>query len=199
MVVHDFAGLQQNQQPIRLASSYRCWFVKKYCWLVCVREKYCSGWKFTIVYDKPQPNKQEVAMKKVCTAASVYVSIFTLLFLHCKVLGLLREKREILRTDCWSKIIGMEEQFPGAQNRSQGFWLKFHPEMLKPADHRSRTGCYPTQDILFPARLDERVWFKEPYHAEWVDFGGFILTKIGHTENLVVRCFLSEELDGHRK
>jgi len=21
----------------------RCWFVKKYCWLVCVREKYCSG------------------------------------------------------------------------------------------------------------------------------------------------------------
>ncbi|XP_066362446.1 uncharacterized protein [Miscanthus floridulus] len=34
------------------------WFVKKYCWLVCVREKYCSGWKFTIVYDKPQPNEQ---------------------------------------------------------------------------------------------------------------------------------------------
>ena len=34
------------------------WFVKKYYWLVCVREKYCSGWKFTIVYDKPQPNEQ---------------------------------------------------------------------------------------------------------------------------------------------
>jgi len=32
--------------------------VKKYCWLVCVREKYCSGWKFMIVYDKPQPNEQ---------------------------------------------------------------------------------------------------------------------------------------------
>ena len=34
------------------------WFVlllvrDKYCWLVYVREKYCSGWKFTIVYDKP--------------------------------------------------------------------------------------------------------------------------------------------------
>jgi len=32
--------------------------VKKYCWLICVREKYCSGWKFTIVYDKQQPNEQ---------------------------------------------------------------------------------------------------------------------------------------------
>ena len=30
-------------QPIQLAGSYRCWFVKKYCWLVCVREKYCFG------------------------------------------------------------------------------------------------------------------------------------------------------------
>ena len=45
-------------QPVQLAGSYRCWFVKKYCWLVCVREKYCSGWKFTIVYDKPRPNEQ---------------------------------------------------------------------------------------------------------------------------------------------
>jgi len=45
-------------QPVRLAGSFRCWFVKKYCWLVCVREKYYSGWKFTIVYDKPQPNEQ---------------------------------------------------------------------------------------------------------------------------------------------
>ena len=41
-----------------MAGSFRCWFVKKYCWLVCVREKYYSGWKFTIVYDKPQPNEQ---------------------------------------------------------------------------------------------------------------------------------------------
>ena len=40
-------------QPVRLAGSFRCWFVKKYCWLVCVREKCCFGWKFTIVYDKP--------------------------------------------------------------------------------------------------------------------------------------------------
>jgi len=47
---------------VRLAGSYRCWFVKKYCWLVCVREKYCSGWKFTIVYDKPQPNEQAVVL-----------------------------------------------------------------------------------------------------------------------------------------
>ena len=47
-----------SSQPVRLAGSFRCWFVKKYCWLVCVREKYCSGWKFTIVYDKPQPNEQ---------------------------------------------------------------------------------------------------------------------------------------------
>ena len=42
-------------EPVRLAGSYRCWFVEEYCWLVCVREKYCSGWKFTIVYDKPRP------------------------------------------------------------------------------------------------------------------------------------------------
>ena len=34
------------------------WIVKKYCWLVCVREKYYFDWKFTIVYDKPQPNEQ---------------------------------------------------------------------------------------------------------------------------------------------
>ena len=47
-----------SYQPVRLAGSYRCWFMKKYCWLVCVREKYCSVWKFTIVYDKPQPNEQ---------------------------------------------------------------------------------------------------------------------------------------------
>ena len=47
-----------DKQPVRLASSNRCWFVKKYCWLVCVREKYYSGRKFTIVYDKPQPNEQ---------------------------------------------------------------------------------------------------------------------------------------------
>jgi len=32
--------------------------VKKYGWLVYVREKYYFGWKFTIVYDKPQPNEQ---------------------------------------------------------------------------------------------------------------------------------------------
>ena len=25
-----------------------------------MREKYCSSWKFTIVYDKPQPNEQAV-------------------------------------------------------------------------------------------------------------------------------------------
>jgi len=46
------------KEPVRLAGSFRCWFVKKYCWLVCVREKYYFGCKFTIVYDKPQPNEQ---------------------------------------------------------------------------------------------------------------------------------------------
>ena len=50
--------LMNNIQPVRLAGSFRCWFVKKYCWLICVREKYCSSWKFTIVYDEPQPNEQ---------------------------------------------------------------------------------------------------------------------------------------------
>ena len=45
-------------QLVRLVVSFRCWFVKKYCWLVCVREKYCSGWKFMIIYDEPQPNEQ---------------------------------------------------------------------------------------------------------------------------------------------
>ena len=34
---------EKHIQPVRLAGSYRCWLVKKYCWLVCVREKYCSG------------------------------------------------------------------------------------------------------------------------------------------------------------
>jgi len=28
------------------------------CWLICVREKYYFSWKFTIVYDKLQPNEQ---------------------------------------------------------------------------------------------------------------------------------------------
>jgi len=50
--------VQVDLQHVRLAGSFRCWFVKKYGWLVCVREKYCSGLKFTIVYDKPQLNEQ---------------------------------------------------------------------------------------------------------------------------------------------
>ena len=37
-----------------MTGSYRCWFVKKYYWLVYVREKYYSDCKFTIVYDEPQ-------------------------------------------------------------------------------------------------------------------------------------------------
>ena len=53
---------KNNLQPVRLAGSFRCWFVKKYFWLVCVREKYCSDWKFTIVYDKSQPNEQAVGL-----------------------------------------------------------------------------------------------------------------------------------------
>ena len=41
-----FHGIQWTLvhcQHVRLADSFRCWFVKKYCWLVYVREKYCSG------------------------------------------------------------------------------------------------------------------------------------------------------------
>ena len=57
---HNKDHLTTYIQPVRLAGSFHYWFVKKYCWLVCVREKYCSGWKFTIVYDKPQPNEQAV-------------------------------------------------------------------------------------------------------------------------------------------
>jgi len=30
-------------QAVRLDALYRCWFVKKYYWLVCVEEKYYSG------------------------------------------------------------------------------------------------------------------------------------------------------------
>ena len=56
-------------QPVRLVGSYRCWFVKKYCWLVCVREKYCFGWKFTIVYDKPQPNEQADLSFYLCSCS----------------------------------------------------------------------------------------------------------------------------------
>jgi len=55
-----------NIQPVRLAGSYHCWFVKKYCWLVCVRGKYCSGWKFTIVYNKPHPNEQADYLQADC-------------------------------------------------------------------------------------------------------------------------------------
>ena len=29
----------QPIEPVRLTGLYRCWFVKKYCRLVCVREK----------------------------------------------------------------------------------------------------------------------------------------------------------------
>ena len=49
--------------------------MKKYCWLVCVREKYYSGWKFTIVYDKPQPNKQaadRLSISSVSSSSSSY-------------------------------------------------------------------------------------------------------------------------------
>ena len=53
-------GCDMYLPPILLAGSFRFWFVKKYYWLVCVREKYCSGWKFTIVYDKHKPNEQAV-------------------------------------------------------------------------------------------------------------------------------------------
>ena len=62
-------------QPVRLAGSYRCWFVKKYCWLVYVREKYCSSWKFTIIYDKPQPNEQAIC-PKIFTPISKYLSVY---------------------------------------------------------------------------------------------------------------------------
>ncbi|CAD6255606.1 unnamed protein product [Miscanthus lutarioriparius] len=51
------------------------WFVKKYCWLVCVREKYYSGWKFTIVYDKPQPNEQAEQR-----SSSVFLALATVAF-----------------------------------------------------------------------------------------------------------------------
>ena len=36
-------AVQHRPSSVRLGGSYRCWFVKKYCWLVCVREKYCSN------------------------------------------------------------------------------------------------------------------------------------------------------------
>ena len=45
-------------QLVRLTGSFRCWFMKKYCWLVCVREKYCLAYKFMIVYDKTQSKEQ---------------------------------------------------------------------------------------------------------------------------------------------
>ena len=65
--IYYIAIFYKGIQPVRLAGSFRCWFVKKYCWLVCVREKYCFGWKFTIVYDKPQPNEQAFIDKVVDT------------------------------------------------------------------------------------------------------------------------------------
>jgi len=49
---------RRDLQVVRFTGSFRCWFVKKYCWLVYVREKYCSGWRFTIIYDKSQPNER---------------------------------------------------------------------------------------------------------------------------------------------
>jgi len=35
--------------PVRLAGSFRRWFVKKYCWLICVREKILFQLK---IYDR---------------------------------------------------------------------------------------------------------------------------------------------------
>ena len=35
-----------------------------------MREKYCSGYKFTIVYDKPQPNEQAAKTDKVLEAGN---------------------------------------------------------------------------------------------------------------------------------
>ena len=71
-------NLWSNFQPVRLVGSYHCWFVKKYYWLVCVKEKYCSGWKFTIVYDKPQPNEQAESLssqnKKLEQANNIHLS-----------------------------------------------------------------------------------------------------------------------------
>ena len=67
-------GCDMYLQPIPLAGSFCFWFVKKYCWLVCVREKYYSGWKFTIVYDKPQPNEQAEWIR------SAYSTCWCLLF-----------------------------------------------------------------------------------------------------------------------
>ena len=46
-------------RPVRMTGSFRCWFVKKYCWLVCVREKYYSDWKFTIVYGQMNGRKNK--------------------------------------------------------------------------------------------------------------------------------------------
>ena len=72
-------------QPIRLAGSYRCWFVKKYCWLVCVREKYCSGWKYMIVYDKPQPNEQD---DNCCVLPSAIIVLYFRSMFHTEKLKL---------------------------------------------------------------------------------------------------------------
>ena len=66
MLGHSTPKRMSSLQPVRLAGSFRYWFVKKYCWLVYVREKYCSSWKFTIVYDKPQPNEQAANMLYIC-------------------------------------------------------------------------------------------------------------------------------------
>ena len=62
MLGHSTPKRMSSLQPVRLAGSFRYWFVKKYCWLVCVREKYCSGWKFTIVYDRKRPAEQAVSL-----------------------------------------------------------------------------------------------------------------------------------------
>ena len=85
------------QAPVRLAGSYRRWFVKKYCWLVCVRKKYCSDWKFTIIYDKPQPNEQanifyiewlcirNIQLKQVVVNHPGWVTTYTFTFSLMKV------------------------------------------------------------------------------------------------------------------
>ena len=54
-VIRIIKILIKNYQPVRLAGLVRCWFVKKYCWLVWCERKILFRLE---IYDRLRPSEQ---------------------------------------------------------------------------------------------------------------------------------------------